>query len=169
MQGKTLLRELLGFIVGVAIVGVSWYLVFFHGFGYGTYSLILAPIIAGLIARRTGSGLVIGFLVNLLLGVAIGAIILRDLSQVPIGSLQSVIGLFGLLGAAIIGVVGGVIGAVGGAFGGFVGGHLTPKPKIMLPSAMASQSPPNLNRVCPKCMSPVRTGIKFCEKCGAPL
>lgn len=166
------MRGFLAFAVGVAIIGVSWYLVFLQGFEYGVYSLILAPIIAGIIAGRTSIGLVIGFIVNFLLGVAIGIIVLRDLSQVQVGSLQSVIGLFGLLGAGIIAVVGGIVGAVCGAFGGFVGGHLTPKPKMVLPavaSSMQNTAQMTSGSMCPKCHGHIEAGARFCGKCGTSL
>ncbi len=167
-----MLRGFLAFVVGVAIIGVSWYLVFLQGFEYGVYSLILAPIIAGIIAGRTGIGLVIGFTVNFLLGVAIGLIVLRDISSVQVGSLQSVIGLFGLLGAGIIAVVGGIVGAACGAFGGFVGGHLTPRPKAVLPPAsnsLQNTTPLTSAQACTKCHGPIEAGARFCGRCGASL
>ncbi len=124
---------------------------------------------------RAGAGAVVGAIPNFLLGIAVGVIVLQDMSQVAPGSLESVIGLFGLLGAAILAVVGGTIGLLCGAIGGFVGGHLFKRSKPLGPSvAIAAPvgSPVNStsgNR-CPNCgQSAPLGGSTYCQNCGSPL
>jgi len=150
-------------------------MVFSGGPNYGSYSLFVAPLVTGAIAGRTGSGVVVGALPNVLLGVAIGVIVLRDMSRVTPGSLESVFGLFGLLGAALLGIVGGVVGAICGAFGGFVGGHLFRRSKPTEPPvALAvpvgndvSSAAPNR---CATCGQSVPSGgSAYCQNCGSPL
>ncbi len=163
-----MLRETLALAIGVAWIGGTWYMVFTGGPNFGSYSLFLAPIVTGLIVGRTSAGAVVGFLPNFLLGVAVGVIILRDLSTVSPGSLESVFGLFGLLGAAILAVVGGIVGAVCGGIGGFVGSRFTRNPKgpVAQPPSRIQNGPV---KACPRCLSTWAQEMKLCPSCGGNL
>ncbi len=162
-------------VTGISWIAVAWYITFTGGPNLGTYSLIVAPIVTGLIAGRTSAGAVVGFIPNFLLGIAIAVIILRDLSHVPPGSLESVFGLFGLLGAAILATVGGLVGAICGAIGGFASSRFTRNPtevvgSIQAPLATVSSNVQNSStKACPRCLSTWTSTTNFCSNCGASL